>query len=191
MHLSLIPRGPIPSLKEQCRHGRGLVHLPPRSMASAAVLMVMVTPTMMVMVPVTAPLFPPLRPFLTLLSGRSFHQTFQRQPFFLIETLQNFLHVRHFLTTPSAIVHATHPNTPVFIGRQFITGCPSVEECIPSRNLIPLSKEPSPSPGEMRGTLAPAAQVVGVTIALVYLAFVAWVLALRETTDPLPGSSGA
>jgi hypothetical protein len=80
-------------------------------------MMVMVTPTMMVMVPVTAPLFTPLRLFLTVLSPRSFHQAFQRQPFFLTEALENFLHVRHFLTIPSAIVRATHHYATVFIGR--------------------------------------------------------------------------
>ena len=35
------------------------------------------------------------------------------------------------------------------------------------------------------------AQVASVMIVLIYLVFVVWGLALRETTDPLPGISGA
>jgi len=50
-------------------------------------------------------------------------------------------------------------------------------------------KEPQ-HPQKGRREACSTAQVVGKMIALVYLAFVVWVLALRETIDPLPGSSG-
>jgi len=91
-----------------------------------AVMMVMVTPTMMVVMPVTAALFTPLRLFLTLFSRRSFHQALQLQPFFLTKTLQNLLHVRHVLTIPQAIGNASHHNAAVSVfptfARLLVTG---------------------------------------------------------------------
>jgi hypothetical protein len=53
-----------------------------------------------VVVPMTAPLFTAPRLFLTLFSRCSFQRALQRQPLFLVETFQNFLHVRHDITIP-------------------------------------------------------------------------------------------
>ena len=96
-----------------------------------AVMMVMVvmTPAMMMMMPVTTALFTPLRFFLARFSRRAFHQPLQRQPLLLTETLQNLLYVRHVLTIPPAIVNAAYRNTVVSIGRQAVT------DVHPSRNV--------------------------------------------------------
>lgn len=68
-------------------------------------VMVMVTPTVMVVVvvvvPMTAPLLTVPRLFLTLFSRCFLQRALQRQPLFLVETFQNFLHVRHDVTISS------------------------------------------------------------------------------------------
>jgi len=79
-------------------------------------MMVMVAPTVMavVMMVVTAiaPLFTLPRLFVTLFSRCSFQRALQRHPLFLVETFQNFLHVRHVVTASFIEMPCGTPSRP-------------------------------------------------------------------------------
>jgi hypothetical protein len=87
----------------------------------------MVTPTVMVMmmvmvVPMTALLFTLPHPFLTLFSRCFFQRALQRQPLFLVETFQNFLHVCHdvtatFVGMPCGIPSRPHETLLIIVER--------------------------------------------------------------------------
>jgi hypothetical protein len=90
-------------------------------MMAPTIMVVMMAPTIMVvmMAPLIGLVFTALLGFLMLFTSRAFHQALQLRPFFLTETLQDLLHVGHFLTVLHAVILSRHHNASVFIAPQF------------------------------------------------------------------------